>query len=212
MIRDSLVLGCVAALLCACSSPGNEGSSSDGGTGGSGAAVNQAGSAGSNPSAGNSGIQCLPSGQEKLLIEITGQPSLDVTTPSTLSCLSRFIAAHDGEPAELSLVWNTSDGTISATLRQDDVAPGQTGMFDPFAVIISRFPDAWLAMPGKCHVTISSNEKTGVDQPPGAPASDIYKVSGSMACDAGWALGKATDTLDKFEFTTRAMFTGPVTP
>ena len=140
------------------------------------------------------------------MIKITGQPALNVTTPTTLTCLSQFLAADDSGKSPLNLIWNTSDGEINVTVRADDLAPGKTGMFDPFAVAIVHSGDAWLGLQTKCHVTISSSAKTGQEQPAAGLTQDIYKVSGSMKCDAGWALGKATDTLDQFEFTTRVTF------
>ncbi len=182
---------------------GTSGASTTGG-GGVGGTAGTAGSAGSGED--NTIGKCLASGVEKLVIKITGQPALDVSTPATLTCLSQFLAADEGGKSPLNLIWNTSDSEINVTVRADDLAPGKTGMFDPFAVAIVHGGDAWLALQNKCHVTISSSTKTGEEQPAAGVTQEIYKVAGSMKCDSGWALGKATDTLDQFEFTTRVTF------
>jgi hypothetical protein len=171
----------------------------NGGTAGEGAA----GPAENSSGAAAVDLTCLPIGEEELVIKITGQPSLDLGTPNTLTCQSRFLPPRDAEPAQLTLDWNTSDGTITVTLRQDDVAPGQLGTFAPFAVAIASSSDTWLGLPAKCHVTVSTNQKIDNDPRGNPPSTGIYKVGGSMACDPGWALGKENDTLDQFEFVTR---------
>jgi hypothetical protein len=126
-----------------------------------------------------------------------GTPPLDVMTPADARCFSRYLPGNDDSGALLDFNWNTVSGTISVVVRLNDVMPGQTGTFNPFAVSISQEANSWLGLQDKCHVTVSASQRIGT----GAPAN--YKVTGSMACDAGWALGKPDDVLQQFEFTTK---------
>jgi hypothetical protein len=140
---------------------------------------------------------CLRNGEERLVIHIVGTPSLDVTNPAQAECLSRYLPGNDDSGAQLNLDWTTETATISAVVRLYDATPGQTGTFNPFAVSIAEGANAWLGLHDKCHVTITASQRIGT----GTPVN--YKVTGSMACDAEWALGKPGDVLQQFDFTTR---------
>jgi hypothetical protein len=142
-------------------------------------------------------FSCLPNGEEHLVVHIAGTPSLDIVNPGDALCLSRYLPGNDDSGAQLNLQWSVGSATISAVVRLYDAIPGQTGTFNPFAVSISREGDSWLGLNDKCHVTVSASQRIGT----GAPAN--YKVTGSMACDAEWALGKPDAVLQQFEFTTK---------
>jgi hypothetical protein len=158
------------------------------------------------PDDAGSVFPCLPNGEEKLVIQITGTPSLDITTPKDATCLSRYHAANDESGALLDLFWAAAETTISVVVRMNDVTPGQTGTFPPFAFTISRSSDSWLGLPDKCHVSLTTSEKIGsTTQFPGS----IYKVAGTIACDSGWALGQTDAILRKFEFATRVTSPDP---
>jgi hypothetical protein len=143
---------------------------------------------------------CLPNGDEHLVVHIAGTPSLDLTNPVPVKCLSQYLAARDDDGALLDFDWIIGTSAMSVVVRLDNALPGQTGTFTPFAVAISNDSgDAWLGLQDKCHVSITASQKIGSGTMPD------YKVSGSLACDAGWALGKPDAVLQQFEFTTRVV-------
>ncbi len=166
------------------------------------------GSAGNDSSAGdNAGdspsdlappdpFACSLNSGERLVIHIVGTPPLDVTNPADALCLSEYLPGNDDSGASLNFDWANGDVPFSVIVRMYDAVPGQTGTFAPFAVAITQGGDAWLGLPDKCHVTITESQLIGT----GARAN--YKVTGSMACDAGWALNKMDDVLQQFDFTT----------
>jgi hypothetical protein len=148
-------------------------------------------------------FSCLPKGQEKLIIRITGgTPTFSVTTPDDMKCLSRYLPATDQGSALLDFNWNVGAASMSVIVRLDDVVPGQTGMFTPFAVAISEGSNSWTGTAGKCHVTVSSSDKLGARVP---PPGTVYKVAGAVACDHDWALGKPNDVVEQFDFATRVV-------
>ena len=171
-------------------------------TGGSaGGGTVDAGDGSSDSGAGedaSSPFACLAN--EHLAIHIAGTPSLDVTDPPDPQCLSRYLPANDESAAMLNFDWVVGSTTISVVVRLYDALPGQSGTFTPFAVLISQGNDSWLGLQDKCHVTIGTSARIiPVATPP------EYRVTGSVACDAGWALGKPDDVLQQFEFRTRVV-------
>jgi hypothetical protein len=146
-------------------------------------------------------FSCLPKGEEELIVRIIGgTPTFTMMTPDDMKCLSRYLPADDASSALLDFNWNVGTSTISVVVRLSDVIPGQTGTFTPFAVAISEGADSWAGTPGKCHVTVASSAKIGnTVTPPGS----VYKVTGAVACDNAWALGKPDDVLAQFDFATR---------
>jgi hypothetical protein len=185
----------------------SDGGSGTGGGGSGGGGDARGGAAGATPDSGDaassptdaSAPTCLPSGEEHLVIHIVGTPPLDVTNPSNVQCLSRYLPGNDDSGAQLNFDWIVGNATLSVVVRLYDALPGQTGTYPPFAVSIVQGNEGWLGLQNKCHVSITASQRIGS----GSPAD--YKVTGSLACDAGWALGKPNDVLQQFDFTTRVV-------
>jgi hypothetical protein len=138
-----------------------------------------------------------------LVIRITGgTPTFSVTTPDDMKCLSRYLPANDDSGALLDFNWNVGSASISVVVRLNDVVPGQTGTFTPFAVSISEGANFWGGTAGKCHVTVANSDKLADRSP---PPGTVYRVTGSVACDSDWALAKPNDVLEQFDFTTRVL-------
>ncbi len=150
---------------------------------------------------------CLPNGEEKLIVEITGMPSFSVATPTAVTCLSRYLPAAAASDPIFDLNWNAPDGLMSVIVRTYKPTPGQTGTFTPFSILISKGSDAWLSRGDMCHLNVASSTKIGEIARTATIVDEIYKVAGSMTCDLGWASLKPTDKLEKFEFATRVTST-----
>jgi hypothetical protein len=199
-----------------------DGGGSDVGTGGTAGAggsnsMNDAAVDRSAPDSGDGGFMddggstnlfpCLPSGEEKLLVEVMGTPPLSIMTPSETKCLSRYLPAEGGSDALLDLLWTGADGSMTVVLRNSQVVPGQTGTFTPFSILLATGAEAWTNSDDKCRVTIAASTKIGEAPQGGGFVQDIYKVAGSMTCSSGWAApSKPNDELKKFEFATRVSF------
>jgi hypothetical protein len=144
---------------------------------------------------------CLSGGEERLVVQIDGNPSMNLTTPEGLHCLSRYLPASMDDSALLDLDWVTTDSSgVSLVIRLPEFTPGRTGGAAPFGLTIVNGTDSWAAVPEKCRVTVESSEKIGQGA---TPAAEIYRVIGSVACDAGWAQDDVAAVLRTFVFTTR---------
>lgn len=152
---------------------------------------------------------CLPGGEDRLVIRIVsgGKALLDVTAPEKDSCASRYHPAEGGDPASLDLSWS-GQGGLFVVVRTHGVAPGQTGTFTPYAVLINQSSAGWIGAMDRCRVTLTASAKIGEETVDSSLVRDVFKVAGGVTCTA-WFPDRPGEVLERFEFTTRSVLLRP---
>jgi hypothetical protein len=153
------------------------------------------------------GRDCLRHGEDKLILKIQrdNQTVLDIQSVAGIDCNSRRYEEKTGEEPLLDISWYRSSNPYRSIGIRVYAPVGALGTFKPFGVYIGKEDgnNSWSG--AVCTLTLTTNEKTGIEPWGASSVVEVFKLAGSVTClglnEGGYL---SDDKLEQFEFVTKA--------